>query len=103
PRIATTQIDSLSLHDALPIWNSFTTGTLTASDIENHARYSGRAFGVSGGVGVNGQGEQGDRQLGRGSLDGRAGGMSANKGIGFRSEEHTSELQSRENLVCRLL
>src|SRR5690606_41412133 len=26
------------------------------------------------------------------------GGMS-----GFRSEEHTSELQSRENLVCRLL
>src|SRR5690606_41918361 len=23
--------------------------------------------------------------------------------IGFRSEEHTSELQSRENLVCRLL
>src|SRR5690606_40288302 len=22
---------------------------------------------------------------------------------GFRSEEHTSELQSRENLVCRLL
>src|SRR5690606_42035832 len=24
-------------------------------------------------------------------------------GIGDRSEEHTSELQSRENLVCRLL
>src|SRR5436309_4992430 len=24
-------------------------------------------------------------------------------GIGSRSEEHTSELQSRENLVCRLL
>src|SRR5690606_41509783 len=24
-------------------------------------------------------------------------------GRGFRSEEHTSELQSRENLVCRLL
>src|SRR5690606_41839390 len=24
-------------------------------------------------------------------------------GIGERSEEHTSELQSRENLVCRLL
>src|SRR5690606_41003654 len=23
--------------------------------------------------------------------------------FGFRSEEHTSELQSRENLVCRLL
>src|SRR5690606_41807808 len=25
------------------------------------------------------------------------------KPVGFRSEEHTSELQSRENLVCRLL
>src|SRR5690606_41553085 len=25
------------------------------------------------------------------------------KGNGHRSEEHTSELQSRENLVCRLL
>src|SRR5690606_41289452 len=25
------------------------------------------------------------------------------KEIGIRSEEHTSELQSRENLVCRLL
>src|SRR5690606_40572125 len=24
-------------------------------------------------------------------------------GLGLRSEEHTSELQSRENLVCRLL
>src|SRR5690606_40000486 len=24
-------------------------------------------------------------------------------GVGFRSEEHTSELQSREKLVCRLL
>src|SRR5207302_8734050 len=24
-------------------------------------------------------------------------------GMGLRSEEHTSELQSRENLVCRLL
>src|SRR5690606_39677992 len=26
-----------------------------------------------------------------------------NRELGFRSEEHTSELQSRENLVCRLL
>src|SRR5690606_41212928 len=25
------------------------------------------------------------------------------RGVGKRSEEHTSELQSRENLVCRLL
>src|SRR5690606_40970406 len=34
-------------------------------------------------------------------LDVRRG--SGNAAGGFRSEEHTSELQSRENLVCRLL
>src|SRR5690606_42064450 len=28
---------------------------------------------------------------------------SAHSGVASRSEEHTSELQSRENLVCRLL
>src|SRR5690606_42051254 len=31
------------------------------------------------------------------------GGTEGQLGIGLRSEEHTSELQSRENLVCRLL
>src|SRR5690606_39728572 len=40
---------------------------------------------------------------------GEAGGKAHFAGVGFggenalRSEEHTSELQSRENLVCRLL
>src|SRR5690606_41943349 len=29
--------------------------------------------------------------------------ITSSMGIGPRSEEHTSELQSRENLVCRLL
>src|SRR5690606_41904104 len=29
--------------------------------------------------------------------------LSVERNPGFRSEEHTSELQSRENLVCRLL
>src|SRR5690606_35302429 len=36
--------------------NRFTTGTLTVSDIENHADYNGSAFGVSGGVGRSGAG-----------------------------------------------
>src|SRR5690606_40030500 len=34
---------------------------------------------------------------------GRAKKDAAGRKIGHRSEEHTSELQSRENLVCRLL
>src|SRR5690606_39671348 len=29
--------------------------------------------------------------------------LEAKEGLALRSEEHTSELQSRENLVCRLL
>src|SRR5690606_40360432 len=40
-----------------------------------------------------------DEQLARGEVDDLVGGHAA---VG-RSEEHTSELQSRENLVCRLL
>src|SRR5690606_16689862 len=63
--------------------NSFTTGTLTASDIENHADYSGSAFGISGGVGRNGAGEQGEGWAAQGAADGSPGGLTANKGIGF--------------------
>src|SRR5690606_27263543 len=37
-------------------------------------------------------------EFGKGAIEGVAGPEAAN-----RSEEHTSELQSRENLVCRLL
>src|SRR2546430_5635865 len=40
------------------------------------------------------------RRPGRGR---RAGVMWVNNEIGTRSEEHTSELQSQSNLVCRLL
>src|SRR5690606_41145645 len=36
-------------------------------------------------------------------LRGLAGGAGGRSGLAVRSEEHTSELQSRENLVCRLL
>src|SRR5436309_10025027 len=59
---ATTEIYTLSLHDALPI------------------------------SGADGQPQ-------------RAGppGVHHPRARGWRSEEHTSELQSRENLVCRLL
>src|SRR5690625_7492955 len=42
------------------------------------------------------------RGLGTGKLGGHPGGRSDHQG-GQRSEEHTSELQSRGHLVCRLL
>src|SRR2546426_5642357 len=64
---ATTEIYTLSLHDALPIY--------LRQARRRHAR-------------------RGDRQGARRRLRARAVG---------RSEEHTSELQSPCNLVCRLL
>src|SRR5690606_42072083 len=66
---STTQIYTLSLHDALPI--SLREGV----DLSDEAALGHLA-------------EQTEIRLERGSK---------------RSEEHTSELQSRENLVCRLL
>src|SRR5688572_30943753 len=46
------------------------------------------------------------RLIGRAKTDGHIKGIYLTGGIninGFRSEEHTSELQSQSNLVCRLL
>src|SRR5256885_11063316 len=63
---ATTEIYTLSLHDALPIW------------VRYCRRVQGRADGLSCDV-------------------------SPFLGDAARSEEHTSELQSPCNLVCRLL
>src|SRR5436309_10589973 len=45
----------------------------------------------------------GRARLARGALPGRGRGRHTRPRPGRRSEEHTSELQSRENLVCRLL
>src|SRR5690606_40784969 len=97
---APTQTQTLSLHDALPISTSRPTGFCSSSwkrtatwrlptptavsanrqgfvtDEPNHPHRRQRVFAARG---------RGQRQR-----DGR-------------SEEHTSELQSRENLVCRLL
>src|SRR5690242_21888088 len=62
---ATTEIYTLSLHDALPISRRCPASTRGADDDRGHARRPGPAL--------------------------------------PRSEEHTSELQSHVNLVCRLL
>src|SRR5258706_15633247 len=69
---ATTEIYTLSLHDALPICLRSGTGRrFLRRTAPSHARYR-------------------PCKSGRGRLSGR-------------SEEHTSELQSLTNLVCRLL
>src|SRR3712207_8550625 len=75
---ATTEIYTLSLHDALPIWRWSAGGRSNSS---RRTRRSTRRW--------------------SGSSSSRAG--SSRRTSGCRSEEHTSELQSRQYLVCRLL
>src|SRR2546430_12666672 len=77
---ATTEIYTLSLHDALPI--------CARRSAERASRRRGRGGGQRG-CAVAG----GDGGLHR----------SVRHGGAQRSEEHTSELQSQSNLVCRLL
>src|SRR3712207_6898535 len=86
---ATTEIYTLSLHDALPI---------------SRGGGRGRREPLRGPGARRANGDRRlrrlrhlDQQRGRGDLRRRRG------GAGRRSEEHTSELQSRQYLVCRLL
>src|SRR2546430_9716247 len=83
---ATTEIYTLSLHDALPIFMAM---LLTKNDVLVRARHHRlRRRGGNDGYPFEqlgfGQHTETDRR-------------------DLRSEEHTSELQSQSNLVCRLL
>src|SRR5439155_23057956 len=75
----TTEIYTLSLHDALPIWMAALSDGRFCDDGHDH-RLASHHF----------------RRL-------LADPASHPVGISARSEEHTSELQSRGHLVCRLL
>src|SRR5690606_42070375 len=94
---------SLSVHDALPIWVpavgvAVAEGALLAARIEDRAVHLLRNQ------------HRGQRLIRRGERLGerhrvrlepeRLGGERAAGPAEARSEEHTSELQSRENLVC---
>src|SRR3712207_8996142 len=86
---ATTEIYTLSLHDALPIW---TGRPRTPAPAGGRRRRRGRAPGscvVSQSAPLHGR-----NPLVRAIPD---------RPSRVRSEEHTSELQSRQYLVCRLL
>src|SRR3989442_15113369 len=82
---ATTEIYTLSLHDALPIFAM------------QHAGVEMFLFGE--------MGHTGHKRLPERPIIGPFGEDAVNGRIvnGWRSEEHTSELQSRPHLVCRLL
>src|SRR5690348_17541954 len=78
PATATTEIYTLSLHDALPIFG------------EGAVREPVVGFGV-------------DEKACRQGIDREGSGRLGNATTHYRSEEHTSELQSPVHLVCRLL
>src|SRR3712207_8360069 len=73
---ATTEIYTLSLHDALPIWMMMSRGVKSEAAVT---------------TGASASDDQAVCQL------------CANSTERNRSEEHTSELKSRQYLVCRLL
>src|SRR3712207_8911617 len=83
---ATTEIYTLSLHDALPILRRL----LSAGNLRRR-QHPERAVLRVGWRGL--QRVRGGHLLQRRRL----------RELGSRSEEHTSELQSRQYLVCRLL
>src|SRR5438270_11918339 len=86
-RPATTGIYTLSLHDALPIFPGDTPllrpATLAAL-VRQHREADAACTVLSAWLA-------------------RPGGQHRARSVGLRSEEHTSELQSQSNLVCRLL
>src|SRR5207302_9894916 len=84
---ATHVLYTLSLHDALPI-------CLLRPPARRQEPRAGR------GARLRGLAHRRARPPARGL---RAGDPRGRRGAHPRSEEHTSELQSRENLVCRLL
>src|SRR3712207_7263186 len=82
---ATTEIYTLSLHDALPIWRHDAVRD-TGARAPRGARVRGARL---------------PRDRHRRAVDGSA--RTSRLHHRLRSEEHTSELQSRQYLVCRLL
>src|SRR5207302_10245611 len=79
---------TLSLHDALPIYIALSSGSACTSALPEPS-YVLKALGLN-------------DDLAHSSLRFGLGRFTTEEEID-RSEEHTSELQSRENLVCRLL
>src|SRR5690349_25036328 len=86
---ATTKIYTLSLHDALPI-----SGEAVGIRLDDHGAAA---------VPREDRGVDEERPRRRQDLVVQAGDHPRARDHVVRSEEHTSELQSRRDLVCRLL
>src|SRR5690606_41705623 len=87
----TTQLYTLSLHDALPICSLVPTWKLIATVVQHDQYHAGQIHMQRAILAPSSTPPPPEGELWKKYCE------------GFRSEEHTSELQSRENLVCRLL
>src|SRR2546427_8827068 len=86
---------------------------MPAASTSDHRTYSSMTNGVAGMISPtarrSGEGRAGGRATPaeRAASDARGGAPASTavglQAVGLRSEEHTSELQSQSNLVCRLL
>src|SRR5206468_10524283 len=101
PDPSTTAIYTLSLHDALPIFRACADrmGVVLRDD---EAGQRDQPADVVGEDVIAGHLGQPDVEVARQAREGLAVAGGAGPGLA-RSEEHTSELQSRSDLVCRLL
>src|SRR5690606_40496699 len=86
---ATTEIYTLSLHDALPISLPSFCNNLNCCWIEQDNKISSSLKPILSSLDISSFSNKGN--------------FFVSPKASIRSEEHTSELQSRENLVCRLL
>src|SRR5690606_42053747 len=96
---ATPETSTLSLHDALPIWICSSDAAFSASP-QHQSRCTFASYVYSPwSLGRRVRSARCDSK----TLSSGATSSGASSCMSARSEEHTSELQSRENLVCRLL
>src|SRR5690606_40892637 len=91
-----TEIYTLSLHDALPIYLETPAGKTLVVDHETAAVPEEHLHSVS-------AFSEKDVEVSRVGVELELTSDQRAQAVVPRSEEHTSELQSRENLVCRLL
>src|SRR5690606_41167606 len=100
---STPAIAPLSLHDALPIsWRTWCVGLALAAGAGELRRLRLEARQrIDVGLDLAGGTEEGALRTGEQRQRGLRHGVQAFLADRRRSEEHTSELQSRENLVCR--
>jgi filamentous hemagglutinin len=65
--------------------NSFSTGTLTSTDVQNHADYSATGFGIGGGFAMNGTGANTNQMTPQNTSSAEQGkaSLTANKSVGF--------------------